>query len=563
MTDIKIIKHTVNPCNSSLITPTHSVKHHANSFKLGVSLLSAICLLSSGALSAIALANPAPPILTAQIPAGTNVIYVNLATGKDTDSAGSSEQTPLRTITAALQRAQAGTVVQLANGSYTANTGEVFPILVPRGVTLRGNPSTQGQTVAIIGGANYVSSTEANQNVTLLAEQDSVITGLTITNPNTRGTGLWIQSTNPSVTNNTFSKNRREGIYVTGNANPKIEGNVFIKNDGQGISVVRTSQGEIRNNLFQNTGFGIAITDQTSPLIVQNRILQNVDGIVVSSSATPVIRNNVIEGNQRDGIVVISNAQPNLGTVETAGENRISNNGRYDIYNATSNNTLLAYGNNFDPQRIRGRVEFTNTAPVASRFSDTQGHWANAYIEALANKGIIAGFNDNTFRPSEPVTRAQFAAIINQAFTPAPEKPSINFVDVSSNFWGYQAIQTAARGGFISGYPGNKFLPNQRIPRVQALVSLASGLKLRSDDTSVLSVYQDSSLIPQYATTAVAGATAKQLVVNYPIASKLDPNREATRAEVAAFVYQALVNAGRAQPITSDYLVKNPQTTQR
>ncbi|HEY9694322.1 MAG TPA: DUF1565 domain-containing protein [Oculatellaceae cyanobacterium] len=557
------MKNTANPFNSSIITPAQPVKHHANNFKLGVSLLSAICLWSGGALTMIAQANPAPPIVTAQIPAGTNVIYVNLATGTDSDSAGSTEQTPLRTITAALQRAEAGTVVQLANGSYTANTGEVFPIVVPRGVTLRGNPSTQGQTVAIIGGANYVSSTEANQNVTLLAEQDSVITGLTITNPNTRGTGLWIQSTNPRVTNNTFSKNKREGIYVTGNANPKIEGNVFINNDGQGISLVRTSQGEIRDNLFQNTGFGIAATDQTSPLIVQNRILQNVDGIVVASSATPTIRNNVIEGNQRDGVVVISNAQPNLGTTDNAGENRISNNGRYDIHNATSSNILLAYGNNFDPTRIRGRVEFTNTPPVAGRFSDTQGHWANAYIEALANQGIIAGFNDNTFRPSEPVTRAQFAAIINKAFTPAPEKPGINFVDVSSNFWGYQAIQTAARGGFISGYPGNKFLPNQRIPRVQALVSLASGLKLRSDDTSVLSVYQDSSFIPQYATTAVAGATAKELVVNYPIASKLDPNREATRAEVAAFVYQALVNAGRAQPITSSYLVKNPQTTQR
>ncbi|HEY9812097.1 MAG TPA: DUF1565 domain-containing protein [Candidatus Sericytochromatia bacterium] len=559
MTNIKRMKNTVNPLNSSVITPAQPVKHHANSFKLGVSLLSAICLWSGGALTMIARANPAPPVVTAQIPAGTNVIYVNVATGTDSESAGSSEQTPLLTITAALQRAQAGTVVQVANGSYTAKTGEVFPIVVPSGVTLRGNPSTQGQTVAINGGGNYVSSTEANQNVALLAEQDSVITGLTITNPNTRGTGVWIQSTNPSVTNNTFSKNKREGIYVTGNANPKIEGNVFINNDGQGISVVRTSQGEIRDNLFQNTGFGITITDQTSPLIVQNRILQNVDGIVVSSSATPVIRNNVIEGNQRDGVVVISNAQPNLGTAETAGENRISNNGRYDIYNATSNKTLLAYGNNFDPQRIRGRVE----SAVASRFSDTRGHWANAYIEALANQGIIAGFNDNTFRPSEPVTRAQFAAIIKQAFTPTPENPAINFVDVSSNFWGYQAIQTAARGGFISGYPGNKFLPNQRIPRVQVLVSLASGLKLRSDDTSVLSVYQDSSLIPQYATTAVAGATAKQLVVNYPIATKLDPNREATRAEVAAFVYQALVNAGRAQPITSDYLVKNPQTTQR
>src|SRR4028118_247924 len=131
MTNIKRMKNTVNPLNYSVITPAQPVKHHANSFKLGVSLLSAICLWSGGALSMIARANPAPPGVTAQIPAGTNVIYVNVATGTDSESAGSSEQTPLLTITAALQRAQAGTVVQVANGSYTAKTGEVFPIVVP------------------------------------------------------------------------------------------------------------------------------------------------------------------------------------------------------------------------------------------------------------------------------------------------------------------------------------------------------------------------------------------------------------------------------------------------
>ena len=64
-----------------------------------------------------------------------------------------------------------------------------------------------------------------------------------------------------------------------------------------------------------------------------------------------------------------------------------------------------------------------------------------------------------------------------------------------------------------------------------------------------------ASQIPSWAQSSVAAATSRQLVVNYPTAAQLNPTREATRAEVAAFVYQALVNAGQAQPIPSPYVV--------
>jgi hypothetical protein len=95
------------------------------------------------------------------------------------------------------------------------------------------------------------------------------------------------------------------------------------------------------------------------------------------------------------------------------------------------------------------------------------------------------------------------------------------------------------------GYPGGVFKPQEQIPRVQVLVSLANGLSLSSNNANALSVYKDASQIPNYASGPVAAATQRQLVVNYPTPSQLNPNRVATRADVAAFVYQALVNAGR------------------
>jgi hypothetical protein len=104
------------------------------------------------------------------------------------------------------------------------------------------------------------------------------------------------------------------------------------------------------------------------------------------------------------------------------------------------------------------------------------------------------------------------------------------------------------------------FNHSKEIPRVQVLVSLANGLKLSSDNQGALSIYSDASQIPGYATGSVAAATQRQLVVNYPTPSQLNPNRPATRAEVAAFVYQALVNAGRAEAISSPYLVSIPNS---
>lgn len=529
----------------------------ARRVKFQASLLTTVLLLGGGIVTPPAWSNLVPVRNLAQVPATSRTIYVNPSNGADAAGAGASEATAYRTITYALQQASSGTVIQLAPGSYTSQTGEVFPLVVKEGVMLRGESGTKGQRIGIIGGGFYSSPTAAGQNITIRAEKNSEISGLTITNPNSRGTGVWIESTNAVIRNNTFSNSKREGVFVTGTANPQIEDNVFIKNEGNGISVARQATGEIRNNLVQETGTGIVITESASPLITENRIIQNDDGIISSGTSTPVLRKNVIENNKRNGVVATGDAKPNLGTAESLGENRIRNNVTADLYNVTRSNTIVAIGNDIDQKRIIGRVDFVATS-VAGKFQDVQGHWAQAYIEALADLGVIAGFPDGNFRPSDPVTRAQFAAIIAKAFAPTAQKPANDFLDVRRDYWAYQVIQTAYQGGFLSGYPDRTFRAEERIPRVQVLVALASGLNLRSDNTTVLSVFRDASGIPNYALTAVAGATQKNLVVNYPTPTQLNPNQNATRADVAAFIYQALVNAGRVKPIPSPYLVSSP-----
>jgi len=300
---------------------------------------------------------PSAPGIIPQNLVQRSVIYVDPNTGIDSGASTGSQSGPYRSISYALQKAQPGTVIQLNPGTYSPETGEVFPIVLKDGITLQGDVSSNGQTTVIVGGGNFVSPTFARQNATIRTEGNSQILGLTLTNPNTRGTALWIESSNPTVSNSTFTNSKRDGIFITAEGNPKITNNIFTQNTGNGISIARSGAGEIRNNLFQNTGFGISVNDEATPVLIENQIIENRDGVVISHQAKPTLRNNLIENNQRDGVVAISQAQPDLGTVTNPGQNIIRSNGRYDVYNATRGYTLTVVGNEIDQSKISGAVE--------------------------------------------------------------------------------------------------------------------------------------------------------------------------------------------------------------
>ncbi|MFN6539802.1 MAG: fasciclin domain-containing protein [Nostoc sp. EkiNYC01] len=186
----------------------------------------------------------------------------------------------------------------------------------------------------------------------------------------------------------------------------------------------------------------------------------------------------------------------------------------------------------------------------------TSDYWARPFIQALADNNVISGFPDGSFRPNQSVTRAEFAALIQKAFGNQNRIRQLSaggFSDVPAGYWAASAIQNAYEIGFLSGYPGNVFRPNQQIPKVEAIVSISNGLGLSASDTSTLSTYYtDASAIPNYAVSSVAAATQASLVVNYPDVKQLNPQRALTRAEAAALLYQALVRQGRLQPIASN-----------
>nr|ALT22088.1 CamA [Anabaena sp. XPORK15F] len=195
--------------------------------------------------------------------------------------------------------------------------------------------------------------------------------------------------------------------------------------------------------------------------------------------------------------------------------------------------------------------------------TDIQNHWAKPFIEALASRRILNGYPDGTFRPNNAVTRGEFAAIISAVFTQPIKRQYIYFADVSDSYWAKNGIKKAYEMGFLVGYPDKNFRPHQTIFKGDLLVALVNGLEIANQIKPDLikelpNLYQDAALIPYYGINQIALGTRAGLIVNYPNLKILNYKVAATRGEVAAIIYQTLVFLGKAEAISSNYVVVPP-----
>jgi len=190
-------------------------------------------------------------------------------------------------------------------------------------------------------------------------------------------------------------------------------------------------------------------------------------------------------------------------------------------------------------------------------------YWARPFIVALVDRQIFTDFTENKFRPDEPMTRAELARLIERMSDKEPTRKPINFEDVKDKNPAASAIDGSVQKGFLQGYPNNEFRPTKDVPRVEVIVALASGLNLKQEGNAskTLQVYTDRKKVPKWAVNKVAAATEAGIVVNHPKPTLLQPNRTATRAEVAAMIYQAMVKKGKVPAKPSKYVIKSVKSS--
>ncbi|MBE9198482.1 MULTISPECIES: DUF1565 domain-containing protein [unclassified Nodularia (in: cyanobacteria)] len=378
-------------------------------------------------VTGITLLSLSPGRVLAQMPSlestvsEVKLLFVNPNVGNNTVGNG-TESAPLKTITQALQLASANTMIMLSPGTYSADTGEVFPLKLKSGVAIQGDTNNKGQGITIQGGGGFLSSSFGGQNVTIIGADNAELRGVTVTNPNPRGYGLWIESSNPVIANNTFTGSTQDGISLTGNSAPIIRQNYFHRNGANGMTIGGNSQPEVRENVFEQTGFGINITQNAAPMLSLNQIQNNRSGIIVQANARPILRNNVIQGNREDGLVAIAQAIPNLGTIAEPGGNEFRNNTRHDINASATKEIIPAAGNNLSQNRIAGKVDFNaQTAPTANI----------PQPRTVANRPIPVSGEITFSAPSQP----------NQT-----NQSQINYVNIDPNIVEFAAPQSPPFG---------------------------------------------------------------------------------------------------------------------
>jgi len=181
-------------------------------------------------------------------------------------------------------------------------------------------------------------------------------------------------------------------------------------------------------------------------------------------------------------------------------------------------------------------------APLSNIFPDVpQGYWASCDINRLATTGVVAGYPDRTFKPSIPVTRAEFASMMVKGFNHDVNSYTkrAQFSDVSPNYWAAPAISKAVEEGLMCGCGGNKFMPKKNVTRVEALTAMSKGLNCDIDQTkakSILSQYSDSNKLPAWAEIPVAKAIDAGALKDSQYSNRINPNQNATRAEVSSML---------------------------
>ncbi len=502
---------------------------------------------------------------------------------------------PYKTLTAALVAAQGSALIRLAIGTYSAASGERFPLMVAEQVIVIGQEATQGEGVIITGGGAVPG--DGAMAAAVIMEGQGQLRGITVQNP--QGVGILVRGGTPLVRACRVMQGSQAGLHIGGTARPLVISTRVEAIAGAGLRLTAQAKGEIRTCTLQRCQVGIQLSDAAAPLLVDNQCSTNQTGMQISGTASPVLRRNRLVQNQQWGLLVVERARPDLGQPTDEGGNILRYNGQADLRNDTGQ-TLTTVGNDLLPQRLVGAVNLapsqqpdpaavptlllnqpiqasptpvppTPAPPTApgpaplppSRFVDLQGHWATPYIEALADRNLIKGFEDGTYRPDDTINRAQFAALVAASYGAISMiRPALSFVDVPPTFWAYGAIDLAQRRGFVGGYPDQTYRPNQPMTRVQAMVAVANGLALPAAPASGLGVYDDRAQIPSYAINALAAATQAGLIINHPDPSQLRPQEPMTRAEVAALIYQGLVTLGQAPSLALAADVVQPQMVQ-
>lgn len=172
---------------------------------------------------------------------------------------------------------------------------------------------------------------------------------------------------------------------------------------------------------------------------------------------------------------------------------------------------------------------------------DYSNHWAGSQIKSFLSKGFIAVDKTGNFKPNEPITRGDFAAITNKAFN-LTEMDETGFDDVEPSERYYHDILIAKKAGYLVGQPDGTVMPRGFMSRQEYAVMISRLLKL--DMTRYLDTadnFNDASAIPEWSKGAI-GAVAKAGYMTGEPGNVFNPTGFITRGQAVAVLERSYLN---------------------
>lgn len=105
-----------------------------------------------------------------------------------------------------------------------------------------------------------------------------------------------------------------------------------------------------------------------------------------------------------------------------------------------------------------------------------KSHYAYDAIQAVSEAGIFTGRVAGEFSPNGHLTRAETASVLKRAFKLSGDA-TISFSDLNANHWAYESVKVLMANGLVDGYPDNTFRPSNTISRAEFASFLSRTLK--------------------------------------------------------------------------------------
>ena len=172
----------------------------------------------------------------------------------------------------------------------------------------------------------------------------------------------------------------------------------------------------------------------------------------------------------------------------------------------------------------------------ARTFADAADSPFATEIDTLSTFGLLEGYEDGTFRPTNAITRAEFCAMLANVLD-LPEGQNLSFSDVADDAWYNKAVSAMAARGFVSGMGDGTFRPDYTITYEQMVTILSSVAVWASMSAEELNGQTDISLADYQDFSSWAQRPAWIMDQLGALVGDLQPQDLATRETAAGMLY--------------------------